>query len=218
MANLLERGRTMLGRGEQEAALDDYLHNGGVNLDPATQAWCASFVNATLAQEGFPKAKANARSFEKYGDPVLTPRAGDIGVFAREEDPKHIGWEGHAAIATGESDMFDNPVVLSGNANDMVMEHAIDPNRLIGWRRPPGMQEPPTRQPLLSPQQQAAVPDAARGLDTVSQRLPTPNDEWVNRYRNREIAFQLNQLQQQQQRLPSSQQLLAGIRDIRGRF
>jgi uncharacterized protein (TIGR02594 family) len=171
MADPLALARTVLGRTEKEAAVKEYLKNGGVNLDPATQAWCASFVNSTLAQSGLPTAGVDAMSFKKYGDPVLTPRPGDIGVFARGDDPTHKGWEGHAGFSTGETDQYGDPMLISGNANDMVLEHPIDPNRLIGWRRPPGVEEPSLPDTMAA----SVSPDLRQAIDRtdLSRSLPT---------------------------------------------
>ncbi len=60
--------QTQLGLNEKKnaAALKDYLETGGVNLDPATTAWCAAFVNSSLAQAGLPgTGSPAARSFAR---------------------------------------------------------------------------------------------------------------------------------------------------------
>jgi uncharacterized protein (TIGR02594 family) len=180
--NPFDVGMAMIGTPETDAAVKEYLANGGVNLDPATQAWCAAFVNSTLKQSGLPQSSANsALSFKSYGDPVITPRRGDIGVFARHEDPTHSNWEGHAGIYSGVSDPTGDPVILSGNANDRVLMHPIESGRLIGWRRPPGVQEPALPETLasaVSPDVNALVAstDRSRGLGSLNQRMepPTP--------------------------------------------
>jgi len=52
----------------KKAALQEFLANGGQNLDPATTAWCAAFVDATLAQAGKQgTGKLNARSYLDWG-------------------------------------------------------------------------------------------------------------------------------------------------------
>ena len=51
-----DMAKTVLGYGEgkDRAALIDYMKTGSQNIDPANRAWCASFINASLAQAGYP--------------------------------------------------------------------------------------------------------------------------------------------------------------------
>jgi uncharacterized protein (TIGR02594 family) len=125
---------TMIGRGEvpDNAALRDYLTTGGANLDPATTAWCAAFVNSSLGQAGLKGTGSNmARSFLEWGQPVDQPQKGDIAVFSRG-DPN--GPFGHV----GFFDSF-NPdgsiKVLGGNQSDAVSLATYGKNRLLGFRR-----------------------------------------------------------------------------------
>jgi uncharacterized protein (TIGR02594 family) len=129
----------------QRAALQEYLANGGANLDPAVTAWCAAFVNATLSQSGMQgTGKLNARSYLDWGDPVDQPQRGDIAVFSRG-DPN--GWQGHV----GFFDSFDDQGrirVLGGNqgADGAVSIASYDQNALLGFRRAPGQQGQPAAQ------------------------------------------------------------------------
>jgi uncharacterized protein (TIGR02594 family) len=179
MAQPLDLARSMIGHTEKEAAIKEYLKNGGVNLDPETQAWCASFVNATLQQSGLPTGGIDAMSFKKYGDPVVTPRPGDIGVFKRS-DPNAASWQGHAGFYSGTDD-YGDPILVSGNANDQVMEHSIDSDRLIGWRRPPGVKEPSLPETLaaaVGPETQGAIDrtDYSRNRPAPMGPVMTAND------------------------------------------
>lgn len=134
---------------DQNAALQDYLSTGGVNLDPATTAWCAAFVNATLAKTGMQGTGSNmARSFLEWGQGVDQPQIGDLAVFSRG-DPN--GPYGHVGFFQGYNP--DGTIrVLGGNQGDSVSVSAYSPDALLGFRRG-GQQGPmstPTgQQPLL---------------------------------------------------------------------
>ena len=116
---------------EQNAALSEYMRNGGQNLDPAVTAWCAAYVNASLEQAGIDGTGSwAARSFMDWGQPTDTPQRGDIAVFSRG-DPN--GWQGHVGFFDGYGD--DGRVrVLGGNQSDSVSLAYYDPNRLLGFR------------------------------------------------------------------------------------
>lgn len=117
---------------DQKAALTEYLQNGGQNLDPATTAWCAAFVDATLQQSGQSgTGKLNARSYLNWGNPVDTPRRGDIAVFSRG-DPN--GWQGHVGFYDGTNP--DGSIrVLGGNQSDSVNVANYSAKSLLGYRR-----------------------------------------------------------------------------------
>lgn len=117
---------------QQRDALAEYMRNGGVNLDPAITAWCAAWVNATLAQAGFEGTGSNmARSFLDWGQPVATPQRGDIVVLERGEPPF-----GHVGFFDGYND--DGTIrILGGNQGDAVNVSGYDPGRVLGFRRAP---------------------------------------------------------------------------------
>lgn len=124
-----------LNEGEQKAALQDYLTTGGQNLDPATTAWCAAFVNSTLQQAGMQgTGKLNARSYLDWGQSVDSPERGDIAVFSRG-DPN--GWQGHVGFFDGYNE--DGTIrVLGGNQGNAVSISSYSPNALLGFRRAEG--------------------------------------------------------------------------------
>ncbi len=132
--NALDTAATALGLNETDkaAALNDYLQTGGQNLDPATTAWCAAFVNATLQQSGGQGTNSlAARSFLDWGQAVDQPQPGDIAVFSRG-DPN--GWQGHVGFFQGYNP--DGTInVLGGNQGDAVSVAAYSPDRLLGFRR-----------------------------------------------------------------------------------
>lgn len=131
----LTAASSMLGaseRGPGAAALNDFLTTGGQNLDPATTAWCAAFVNASLGAAGQQGTGAlNARSFLDWGQAVDQPQRGDVAVFSRG-DPN--GWQGHVGFFEGYGP--DGRVrVLGGNQGDSVSVASFDPSSLLGFRR-----------------------------------------------------------------------------------
>jgi hypothetical protein len=93
-------------QGVNSAAIGDYLHNGGNNLDPQTNAWCAAFVDSTLRQVGMPQLADGlnrnvATNYARWGEPE-TPgqvQPGDVVVNTRGLNPGETG--GHVGIATG---------------------------------------------------------------------------------------------------------------------
>ena len=129
---------------DQNAAISDYLTTGGVNLDPAVTAWCAAYVNATLAQTGQKGTGSNmARSFMDWGTEVSEPQRGDVAVFQRG-DPN--GPYGHVGFFDGYNE--DGTIrVLGGNQGDGVSIASYSPDQLLGFRRgeggaPSGMAPP----------------------------------------------------------------------------
>lgn len=117
---------------DKKAALQDYLSTGGQNLDPATTAWCAAFVNATLSHQGKQGTDSlAARSFLDWGNPVAEPQVGDVAVFSRG-DPN--GWQGHVGFFQGYAP--DGSIsVLGGNQGNAVSVQNYPTDRLLGFRR-----------------------------------------------------------------------------------
>jgi uncharacterized protein (TIGR02594 family) len=134
MANAFDIAAQQIGLNEtgQKVALQDYLQNGGQNLDPATTAWCAAFVNASIQQAGGqPTNKLNAKSYADWGTGVTDPRRGDVAVFNRG-DPN--GWQGHVGFFDGYDENGDIRV-LGGNQGDSVSIASYSPDDLVGFRR-----------------------------------------------------------------------------------
>lgn len=151
-------GALGLNQGAKGAALREYLKNGGVNLDPATAAWCAAFVNATLQQTGV-KGTGNygAASFMKFGEPVQQPQRGDIVITSRDGPtgvPSHVGFYDSDGPGGGVR-------ILGGNQGGGQVTVAEFPRaQLVGFRRAPAGAPPapamPAPTPQPSPLQQAA--------------------------------------------------------------
>lgn len=143
----------MAGTREGQAALLDYLRTGGVNIDPTTRAWCADFVNATLAKAGQKGTDSGlARSFLKWGMEVTDPQVGDIAVFSRG-DPN--GPYGHVGFFAGYNP--DGTIrVLGGNQSDSVSYANYPADRLLGFRRAaPDSGEAPQTQVASAPSPQS---------------------------------------------------------------
>jgi uncharacterized protein (TIGR02594 family) len=114
--------------------LNEYLKNGGQNLNPQQLAWCASYVNATLAQAGIEGTGSNlARSFLNWGVEVDQPQRGDIVVLSRGNDPTY----GHVGFFDGYNE--DGTVrILGGNQGDAVNVSSYNASRVLGFRRADG--------------------------------------------------------------------------------
>lgn len=134
MTNAFGIAASQIGLNEnaQRAAIQDYLTTGGANLDPATTAWCAAFVNSTLSQSGQTGTGSNmARSFMDWGQGVDAPQRGDLAVFSRG-DPN--GPYGHVGFFDGYNE--DGTIrVLGGNQGDAVSIASYSPDSLLGFRR-----------------------------------------------------------------------------------
>lgn len=134
MADALQIAASQIGLNErdQRAAIQDYLTTGGANLDPATTAWCAAFVNSSLKQAGIEGTGSNmARSFLDWGQAVDQPQRGDVAVFRRGDAN---GPYGHVGFFDGYNE--DGTIrVLGGNQGDSVSVAAYSPDKLLGFRR-----------------------------------------------------------------------------------
>lgn len=121
-----------LNENDQRAAIQEYLKDGGVSLDPATTAWCAAFINATLAQSGMSGTGSNmARSFLNWGEEVTQPQRGDVVVLSRGDPPF-----GHVGFFDGYND--DGSIrILGGNQGSQgsVSMANYSPDRVLGFRR-----------------------------------------------------------------------------------
>lgn len=134
-SNPMQLASSLLGKGEvpDRGVIQEYLKNGGVNLDPATTAWCAAYVNSTLAQSGYEGTGSNmARSFLNYGEAVDAPQSGDLAVFSRG-NPN--GPYGHVGFFDRMNE--DGTIrVLGGNQGNQVSYANYPADRLLGYRRP----------------------------------------------------------------------------------
>jgi uncharacterized protein (TIGR02594 family) len=115
------------------ATLTAFLNQaGGPKMDPATTAWCARFMNATLAASGQAGSNSDAaRSFLNVGmrvDPTQA-KAGDIIVFPRGSNPA----QGHVGFI--KSIDGDRVQVLAGNQGNAVSVKEFNMSQALGIRR-----------------------------------------------------------------------------------
>jgi uncharacterized protein (TIGR02594 family) len=156
-------GSALVGAGERpnRSQIKEYLKNGGVNLDPVTTAWCAAYVNSTLAQAGYQGTGSNmARSFLNYGQKVDQPQKGDLAVFQRG-DPN--GPFGHVGFFDGLNP--DGTIrVLGGNQKDAVNYSNYGADKLLGYRRPVKAGEAPAAPSIAN----MYAPEAPKGGPTIA--------------------------------------------------
>ena len=167
-----------LNENDQRAAIQDYLQTGGANLDPATTAWCAAFVGATLKQAGLEGTGSNmARSYLDWGQPVQDPRQGDVAVF-RRGDPN--GPYGHVGFFEGYNP--DGTIrVLGGNQGDAVSVANYSPDDLLGFRRGEGGNALAPQAPGQAPQAALPPPPQMADLrqDASAFMRPLSTRPWV---------------------------------------
>ena len=129
----------MVGMSEtaNKGQIESYLQKGGqlTSIDPSTTAWCAAFVNATLAQAGIKgSGSLAASSFKNWGMPV-DPRQVQRGDVLVEDNGASSGKSGdHVGLATGETRMGKNGELaiemISGNSGNKVAKTFYPASRL----------------------------------------------------------------------------------------
>lgn len=189
MADPFQIAASQIGLSEtgQKAAIQEYLSNGGVNLDPAVTAWCAAFVGATLKQAGMEGTGSNlARSYLDWGQAVTEPQKGDVAVFSRG-DPN--GPYGHVGFFDGYNE--DGTIrVLGGNQGDAVSYANYGADKLLGFRRAdgqpasPGQPAPPNALAGMQPQQPQEQPNFLKQIGWQDMRQDPRAFMNVNRGRN----------------------------------
>ena len=137
--------QSVLGAASGSATLQRYLATGGVGMDSRTTAWCAAFVNASLAHAGIQgTGSLAAGSFANWGSAVHgSIMAGDIIGHGK-------GWHGHrwghAMIATGRAH-GGLVEVIEGNSSHRVKRDWVNPNseqfirrgqHVAPYSKPPG--------------------------------------------------------------------------------
>ncbi|SEG65078.1 TIGR02594 family protein [Bosea lathyri] len=118
--------------GKTAPLIADYLKTGGVNLNPQQLAWCAAFVNSSLAQAGVKGSGSNlARSFLNVGEETKEPQRGDLAVFWRGDRNGPLGHVGFYDGATPDGRIK----ILGGDQSDAVTYTTMNPSKLLGYRR-----------------------------------------------------------------------------------
>jgi uncharacterized protein (TIGR02594 family) len=164
--------------GEDEIAdrskLSAFFRSKGVNVDPATTAWCAGFINANLQSAGVKgTGSLVAGSFTRWGAPVEggAVQPGDVGVV-RGTSPR-TGIEGkHVGFITGETRMGRGGLevkMLGGNQPGTVSRRG-------------GVSEqwyPASRLHIrrATEREYRAMPDAGAAPSPSSQPAPSPSPE-----------------------------------------
>ncbi|WCK73130.1 tail length tape measure protein [Agrobacterium tumefaciens] len=130
----------LIGKNENTSAasINAFLKRGGVDINAAQTAWCAAFVNSSLAQVGLKgTGSLTANSFQSWGQAVDVKDVmrGDVLLQSRGLGAGQAG--GHVGLATGVSKMGKNGLqlqMLSGNSSDSVATTWVDAAQLQARR------------------------------------------------------------------------------------
>ena len=105
---------------------------GGVDVDPATTAWCAAFANSVLGASGIKgTGSLMARSFLNFGTAVDKPTKGDIVVFERGAKGSGLGHVGFV-VGINENGTLQ---VLGGNQSGKTSIETFKTGKVLGYRR-----------------------------------------------------------------------------------
>lgn len=96
-----------------------------------SQLWCADFMNFVFERAGAEGTGSRAaRSFLKFGRILHEPRVGAIAVLYRGPNNGHVG------VVRG-TDGNGNPIIVSGNYAQKVMQAAVPKERVLAYVMPP---------------------------------------------------------------------------------
>lgn len=105
--------------------------------------WCAGYVGFCMEKAGFKSTRSGAaRSYSTRPDlfrKLPAPAVGAIAVYWRKHRNSGLG---HVGIVAGKG-MYDQIMVISGNADDMVKIAPYGTSRLIGYYWPLAYDEDP---------------------------------------------------------------------------
>jgi uncharacterized protein (TIGR02594 family) len=122
-------GMTMSG-GSSDIVAEARRYIGG-NPTSRGSLWCARFMNMVLERSGHRGTGSDlARSFASYGQRVSGPQIGAIAVMARRGG-------GHVGVVSG-IDAAGNPILVSGNNRNRVVEAPIARGRIYAYVMPTG--------------------------------------------------------------------------------
>lgn len=124
-----ELGQKEIPGNKDNPRIQEYLKEGGLPNYHDETPWCASFVNWCLNQIGIKgTGKANARSFENWGNPTKEYVKGAIVVLSRTSDPSlgHVGF-----LADWDSTSI---TLLGGNQSDKVCYSKFPKTRIVSMR------------------------------------------------------------------------------------
>lgn len=104
-------------------------HYIGGNPTSRATLWCARFMNMVLQHLGYRGTGSDAASsFASYGQRVPGPQVGAIAVMARRGG-------GHVGIVSGV-DAHGNPILVSGNNRNRVVEAPVSRGRIYAYVLP----------------------------------------------------------------------------------
>lgn len=165
----------LLGMHEKKntGTINAFLKRGGVDLNAATTAWCAAFVNSALAQVGVTGSGSQiATNFANWGTGVNASDAqrGDVLVQMRGKQVGETG--GHVGLSTGQMRFREGILelqMISGNASNQVQEEWVRASDTIVRRATDAMQLPPEALRNLSEEAQAAMKASEDALKRQQQ-------------------------------------------------
>ena len=101
----------------------------GGNPTGMGRLWCARFMNLVLQHSGYRGTGSDAaRSFASYGQRVSGPQVGAIAVMGRRGG-------GHVGVVSG-IDAQGNPILVSGNNRNRVVEAPVSRGRIYAYVMP----------------------------------------------------------------------------------
>jgi uncharacterized protein (TIGR02594 family) len=115
-----------LGGGDVVSEARRYL---GGNPTGRNSLWCGAFMDMVLKKTGHKGGGNLARAYASYGRRVSGPEVGAIAVMSRGRGGGHVG------VVSG-IDASGNPIVISGNHNDIVAESTYPRGRIIAYVMP----------------------------------------------------------------------------------
>jgi len=118
------------GFGSSDVVAEARRYIGG-NPTGRASLWCARFMNMVLQRSGHQGTGSDmARSFASYGQRVSGPQVGAIAVMGRRGG-------GHVGVVSG-IDANGNPILVSGNNRNRVVEAPISRGRIYAYVMPTG--------------------------------------------------------------------------------
>lgn len=103
----------------------------GGNPTRRRSLWCARFMNMVLQRSGHRGTGSDmASSFAHYGERVSGPQVGAIAVMGRRGG-------GHVGVVSG-IDAHGNPILVSGNNRNRVVEAPVSRRRIYAYVVPTG--------------------------------------------------------------------------------
>lgn len=105
--------------------------------------WCGTFAATCIRESGYqpPQHWYRAKAYLDWGSVLPSPRLGCIVVYERKGG-------GHVGFIEGRDDL-GRLMTLGGNQGDKVCVLPFDSSRVLGFRWPPGVAQPPLGAAML---------------------------------------------------------------------